>query len=218
MKPNVTAPGVGIRSSFPNNAYGNFSGTSMASPHVVGVAGLLLSAHKSLRGQVATVESILEGTAIPRTTTQTCGGVPGTQVPNNTHGFGRVDALRAVHAADLQLTASAWPALLRAGGSFAQQITVTNRGPARAGSASLVQALPAGLGLAVPKPSQGECTLQGEALRCELGPLAAGRSASMTLTFVPHQAGKMMSRVTVTGEDDYDPANNSRELWTTVQP
>ncbi|HEX6740139.1 MAG TPA: S8 family serine peptidase [Vicinamibacteria bacterium] len=218
MKPNVTAPGVNIRSSIRNNAYGLFSGTSMAGPHVVGVAGLVLSAHKSLRGQVDTVESILEGTAIPRTTTQTCGGVPGTQVPNNTHGFGRVDALRAVHAADLQLTASAWPARLRAGGAFAQRVTVTNRGPARAPGATLALALPAGLDLAPPTPSQGECSLQGDSLRCELGALAAGRSATVTLTFVPHQAGKTLSRVTVTGDDDYDPANNSRELWTTVQP
>ena len=31
--------------------------------------------------------------ALARTTTQTCGGIPGTNIPNNTYGHGRIDAL-----------------------------------------------------------------------------------------------------------------------------
>ena len=41
VKPEVVAPGVNVRSSVPGNAYANFSGTSMASPHVTGLAGIL---------------------------------------------------------------------------------------------------------------------------------------------------------------------------------
>ncbi|MCY1081056.1 S8 family serine peptidase [Archangium lansingense] len=37
----LAAPGVDIVSTVPGNAYRSFNGTSMASPHVVGVAGLL---------------------------------------------------------------------------------------------------------------------------------------------------------------------------------
>jgi thermitase len=43
----VTAPGVDIASTVPNNGYSYMSGTSMASPHVAGLAGLLASQGRS---------------------------------------------------------------------------------------------------------------------------------------------------------------------------
>jgi subtilisin family serine protease len=79
LKPDLSAPGSNVRSSVPGGGYSSFSGTSMASPHVVGVVGLFLSAFPALRGQVAVIESTLTGTALPRTSTQTCGGIPGSQ-------------------------------------------------------------------------------------------------------------------------------------------
>ena len=40
------APGVGILSTTPNNTYSSFNGTSMAAPHVAGLAGLVWASGK----------------------------------------------------------------------------------------------------------------------------------------------------------------------------
>ena len=100
-KPNITAPGSAIRSALQTNdsAYGSLSGTSMAGPHVAGLVALLISANPGLRGDVDELEDIIEQTAVRKTTNEGCGGDTATQVPNNTYGWGRIDALAAVNLA-----------------------------------------------------------------------------------------------------------------------
>ncbi|MEH2277942.1 MAG: S8 family peptidase [Nostoc sp.] len=57
----VTAPGVKVYSSVPNNQYATYSGTSMAAPHVAGVVALMLSANPNLTD--AQVRQIVTETA-----------------------------------------------------------------------------------------------------------------------------------------------------------
>ncbi len=99
MKPDISAPGSQVRSTTPGNNYDTFSGTSMAGPHVVGVVALIISANPSLAGQVDQIEEIIKQSAVVRTTDQDCGITPGSSVPNNTYGHGRIDALAAVELA-----------------------------------------------------------------------------------------------------------------------
>jgi hypothetical protein len=64
----------------------------MAGPHVAGLVALAISAQGCFEGDVDAIEQYVKAHVLPRTTTQTCGGVPGSGVPNNTYGYG---ALRA---------------------------------------------------------------------------------------------------------------------------
>ena len=57
----LIAPGAGILSTTPGNSYSSYSGTSMAAPHVAGVAALVLAANSELSN--IQVRSILQQTA-----------------------------------------------------------------------------------------------------------------------------------------------------------
>ncbi|MBX3059767.1 MAG: S8 family serine peptidase [Anaerolineae bacterium] len=96
LKPDISAPGVSIRSTTRFGNYGTSSGTSMAGPHVAGMVGLLISAQPLLAGQVDIIETLINGTAVPLTSsTQFCGDDQPGDVPNNVYGHGRIDALNA---------------------------------------------------------------------------------------------------------------------------
>lgn len=96
IKPDVVAPGVDVRSSLDDNGYGELSGTSMAAPHVAGLAALILSANPALRGRVDELRAIIERSAVPVRFAETCGGTTDADLPNNTAGHGRIDAVAAV--------------------------------------------------------------------------------------------------------------------------
>jgi subtilisin family serine protease len=87
----VVGPGVGVLSTVWDNGFTSMSGTSMATPHVAGVAALVLSCNPGLTG--AQVADILRQTARPLRDN------PADPVPNNNYGFGCVDAQAAVNRA-----------------------------------------------------------------------------------------------------------------------
>jgi subtilisin family serine protease len=57
----LVAPGSSIYSTWPNSGYNTISGTSMATPHVAGVAGLIRSVNSNI--SVANAKNILKSTA-----------------------------------------------------------------------------------------------------------------------------------------------------------
>ena len=147
MKPDISAPGVNIRSSVPGGGYeGGWKGTSMAGPHVTGLVALLISANPGLAGQVDTLETVIEQSAVPRTTNQGCGGDGANDVPNNVYGWGRIDALAAFESVyqDFALTKSASAETVFPGEVFTYTITLTNSSPAfSATNVVLTDTLPA---------------------------------------------------------------------------
>ena len=95
IKPEVSAPGVRVRSCAPFTSYSYKSGTSMACPHVVGAIALLKEAHPTRTGYE--LKMALYQTAVDL-------GAPG---EDNDYGRGIID----VYAAYLSLGDPAGPAL-----------------------------------------------------------------------------------------------------------
>ena len=104
LKPDVTAPGGNIFSSLNDNTYGDMSGTSMASPHVAGVAALvkeyLVKNHPELTPEQvsATVKALIMSTAKPHVDKET-----GVYTSPRQQGAGVVDTAAAV-STDLYVT------------------------------------------------------------------------------------------------------------------
>jgi subtilisin family serine protease len=86
-KPDISAPGVLIKSAYIDGGYEYMTGTSMACPHVSAVAALMLQADPTLAP--ATLRGIIESTAYRRNDVD---------YKSNDYGWGRVDALTAVGA------------------------------------------------------------------------------------------------------------------------
>lgn len=94
----VVAPGSSILSTIPNQGTASWNGTSMAAPHVAGIAALILSVNPDLT--VQEVNTIIESTA------QKVGGYSYSNnsnrpngIWNNEMGYGLVDAYAAVQMA-----------------------------------------------------------------------------------------------------------------------
>jgi|GEM_PF-1223401 len=93
-KPDLTAPGVTITSTYLGNGWYTASGTSQATPHVTGVAALLLEKYNKTFGyfpEPGRVKAILL-TAVNITKMQQ----NGYNQRNNVYGSGRIDAYEAI--------------------------------------------------------------------------------------------------------------------------
>lgn len=99
IKPDVAAPGRGVRSVVRGGGFASFNGTSMAGPHVAGLVALIICANPDLAGEVATIEEIIRQTADPKFSDQDCSGISGQMHPNPIYGYGRINALKAVELA-----------------------------------------------------------------------------------------------------------------------
>jgi serine protease AprX len=84
IKPDISAPGVDVTSTLPGGLYEDWSGTSMATPHVSGTAALMLENNPSLKP--AEVKQILENTAVDL----------GSAGKDNAYGSGRINTYKAV--------------------------------------------------------------------------------------------------------------------------
>ena len=84
IKPDISAPGVDIESTYPGDYYSSASGTSMAAPYVSGTVALMLQKNSALKP--FEVKRILGNTAVDL----------GPAGKDNDYGSGRINAYKAV--------------------------------------------------------------------------------------------------------------------------
>ncbi|MER5871896.1 S8 family serine peptidase [Streptomyces sp. NPDC002044] len=92
----ITAPGgdaTGIYSTLPGGKYGSMSGTSMASPHVAGVAALLASTNPGITPAQLRDKLATQANDVACPSDSRC---KGTTAKNGFFGEGQTDALKAV--------------------------------------------------------------------------------------------------------------------------
>jgi minor extracellular serine protease Vpr len=188
MKPDISAPGGNIFSTYPLELGGftSLSGTSMASPHVAGVVALYLQAHPHTSSQA--MRSILQNSASPGL----WWGNPGLGFLDNVQrqGAGLVKADKAILA-----TTSVEPGKLSLGesqsGPSVQTLHVSNNGNNVVTYAlSHAPALATGPDSYTPAffaaPSSVSFAVGG--VSASSLSLAAGQSADVTVTIAPNAA------------------------------
>ena len=121
-------------------------------------------------------------------------------------------------SADLSVVKTVSPNPGQVGVPLSYRIAVTNNGPAPATNVTVNDALPAGVAFVSSTPTQGACS-GTTTVNCNLGSLAAGATAVVTIVVTPSAQGQLANTATVTaGETDSNSGNNSSSITTFIQP
>jgi bacillopeptidase F len=87
IKPQISAPGVSVRSCIPGGGYATWNGTSMATPHVAGAVGILCQKNPTLTPEML-YTIFLDNVDLPP---------QGAPYPNNDYGWGRLNVWKALN-------------------------------------------------------------------------------------------------------------------------
>jgi uncharacterized repeat protein (TIGR01451 family) len=121
--------------------------------------------------------------------------------------------------ADLSLAKSDSPDPVFAGQTLSYRLNVRNDGPSNAAGVTVTDELPADVSFDSAAPSQGSCSESGRTVRCGLGALATGASATIAIRVTPRAEGTLTNTATVEAiEGDPNPSNNAASASTTVNP
>ena len=148
--------------------------------------------------------------------TFTAPGVQGSQ----THEYAVAGVDVTTVNADLSIMKTDSPDPVTVGQTLTYTITVTNNGPDGATGVTMTDILPGGVTYGSATPSQGSCSELSGTVTCNLGSLANGASATITILVTPTAPGTITNTATVTGtENDPNTANNNTgPVSTTVNP
>jgi len=121
-------------------------------------------------------------------------------------------------SAGLSITKSDSPDPVTVGNALTYTLTVANSGPDQATGVTVTDVIPSSFTFNSANPSQGTCNpLVGQTLTCNLGTIANGANATVTISVTPTQPGVIANTAIVSGnEPDPNPDDNSDTESTTV--
>ena len=195
------------------DTYVYYQGTSMAAPHVAGIASLVLSASPSLTPSQVLSRIQATSRVFPTATGSTVG-----DCTTALCGTGIINAAAAVAAsgADVAIAMVDSPDPVTVANNLTYTITASNAGPDTALGVTVTDVLPAGVTYVSVTQSQG--AYSGTAtVTCNLGAINSGANATVSLVVRPTAAGTVSDTATVaTTSTDSVPGNNSITVGTTV--
>ena len=117
--------------------------------------------------------------------------------------------------ADVAVSSSA-PAASTTGAHTMVKFAIKNNGPNNVSDVSLVGTFSGGTALVLASASQGSC-IANQTVRCDLGAIANGGSATVTVTVIPTAPGKMVSTAQISSSlPDPKTSNNTASSSTAV--
>jgi len=189
--------------------YDYYQGTSMATPHVAGIASLMFSVNPALTP--AQVLSAIQTTARAFPAGSSC-------LTFNDCGAGIINAAAAVASliADVGIAVVDSPEPATVGNNLTYAITVSNAGPGAALAVTVTDVLPGGATFVSATPSQGTCS-GTTTVNCGLGTINNGANATVTLVVRPTSTGILSNTASVASTTtDSVPGNNSATATTMV--
>ncbi len=127
----LAAPGVSILSTLPGDTYGSYNGTSMATPHVAGVAALLKSKNSSADDATLKAEILKAADAKTNLSGKTASGV-------------RTNASKTLGVKSTELSFNANPLTIDYGGGTSLSGKLTSSGQPLSGKKVILEQRPVG--------------------------------------------------------------------------
>lgn len=171
------------------------------------------------RGAGATVTILVNVAPSARGTLVNRAEVDGNETETNLENNEDQVSTEVTPRIDLVIDKSDAPDPVVAGEQLTYELLVTNQGPSNATGVTVVDTLPAGVSFVTGTATQGTVTASAGVVTANLGNLAAGAQATVTLTVAAASStrGELLNEASVTGnETETDTENNEDEARTQV--
>ena len=214
-----TATGVTLVDTLPAGL--SFGGGSTTQGSVSSSGNLITANVGTLASGASSTVTLIATAGTTLGTVTNSATVSATQTETNAADNTAIETTTINPQVDVRISKSDSADPVNAGGSFAYTVTVTNDGPSTANGVVVTDVLPAGVTFDTGSVSQGTVSESSGTVTANVGALASGASATITLNVdvADSTRGTLTNAVSVTSaEPDTNSGNNSDTETTVITP